>query len=460
MPEPQQQTFTDVQPIGQTFSDVAPITPPSGPTIGPRTNKAPASVPGAQLVEDAANKLRDWANMTEEGRAQHPLQAAAGDFAARLKQMLVGGEGGGLNMKTGFLTNPVTSLLLANPGTAIDTAAGAATSATEKIGALFKGGGDAAEQAATKPGLLQHLVQKLTGTTPERIAELSQVEDKVSAAHQLAVETEASAKATAKAAFPEIKTPVELAPKYKQGGWHGDHFVTADELQPQKIPFRAAQEQYSQLALDARAAHLARIRGQITGFDEAAILAKKNELGAAMETAATAEGKLPQLAAAKKGFAEFMGNFHNKGSAIEPLLEMKPDETSKIVSHFLHPDKGARAIETLQQYGADTSSIQELLSKGATPLKIDINEAAKLRKLGEEYGPLRLAESIDQATFNRLPSSAQARLPAWSMKAKANIPLIPDAISPTIPTRFLTKRLLRSDLAKRAVSLRSLAGNP
>jgi hypothetical protein len=261
---------------------------------------------------------------------------------------------------------------------------------------------------------LRNAVQKLTGTTPERVAELAQVENSVADAHSVALQTEASAKTAAKAAFPDIQTPVQLAPKYAEGGWQGEHFVTADELQPQQLPFRAAQEQYSQLALDARAAHVSRMRGQITGFDEAAILKQKSDLGAAMQSAAEADGKLPDYLSAKQGFMQFMNDFHNKGSAIEPLLEMKPDETSKIVGHLLSPDKGARTVETLQKYGADVTPIQDLLSKGSTPLKIDVNEAAKLRKVGEEgYGPLRLQESIDQATYNRLPSGAQARLPAW-----------------------------------------------
>jgi hypothetical protein len=300
---------------------------------------------------------------------------------------------------------------------------------------------------------LREVVQKLTGTTPERIADLAQVENKVADAHAVAVSTEAAAKAKVKAAFPDIQTPVQIPPKYSQGGWQDGHFVTSDELQPQQIPFKAAQEQYSQLAMDARAAHLARIRGMATGFDEAAILKQKNELGTAMQTAADAEGKLPEFTAAKQGFMQFMNDFHNKGSAIEPLLEMNPSDTSKIVNHFLGPDKGARSIETLQKYGADVTPIQDLLSKGATPLKIDVNEAAKLRKVGEQgYGPLRLQESIDQATFNRLPSSAQARLPAAAMKQNTKVPYLPEAISPNIPTRYLTKKLLLSDLAKEAVA--------
>src|SRR5271166_6120691 len=92
------------------------ITPdkPTGPTIGPREEFA-SPVPGAKTVHDLAQGLEDWSNMTQEGRAQHPVQAAVGDFARNLKQYLVGGEGGGLNLKTGIATNPVLGMVAGVP---------------------------------------------------------------------------------------------------------------------------------------------------------------------------------------------------------------------------------------------------------------------------------------------------------------------------------------------------------
>jgi len=92
------------------------ITPdkPTGPTIGPREEFA-SPVPGAKTVHDLAQGLEDWSNMTQEGREQHPVQAAVGDFARNLKQFLVGGQGGGLNLKTGFATNPVIGAVAGVP---------------------------------------------------------------------------------------------------------------------------------------------------------------------------------------------------------------------------------------------------------------------------------------------------------------------------------------------------------
>jgi len=386
----------------------------------------------------AADYLEQAAGLTQEGRAQHPIQAHVGDFARNLKQMLVGGTGGGEQLKTGFLTNPVTSLIMPGVPEASSDFMQEVASIPSKIGEFAKG----------KVG---SLVMKLTGTSPERIAELSQVEQKVANAHAAVIAAENNAKTAAKAAFPQISTPVELPPKYATGGWHEGHFVTQDELEPVKIPFKQAQEQYSQLSLDARNAYRARLRGEATGFDEANILKQKDQIDAAMQTAAKADGKLPELQQARTQFKRYMDDFHNRGSAVEPLLEMKPDQTHKIATHFLNPDKSARTIEILKQYGGDVQSIQDLLARGSTPLKIDVAEAAKWRQLGDQYGERRLQESIDQATYNRLPSSAEARLPAWAMRKETKIPGVPEAISPDIPTRTIIKKLLQSDIAKKAV---------
>jgi hypothetical protein len=311
------------------------------------------------------------------------------------------------------------------------------------------------EAPSSGPGLLRaksgNLIREMTGTTPERISELQDIPEKVADIHQLAVKTEASARAAAKAAYPEINTPVKIGPPVAEAEPF-DPTATIGAKQ-ETIPFKDAQERYSQLGIDARAAHRARMQGLITGFDEAAILREKQALGDAMQDAAESSGKLDEYNSAQRQFRQFMNDFHNRGSAVEPLLEMNPADSNKIVGHFLNPDRGPRAIEVMKSYGADTTPVTDLLSKGATPLKIDVAEAAKLRKVGPEaYGLQRLQESIDQAQFNRMPSSAQARLPAWAMRKKSDIPLVPEALQPNIPTRFLVSKLLKTDLAKNAVS--------
>jgi hypothetical protein len=106
-----------------TAVTITPDAKPKGPTIGPRSNVASdiptamGTIPAAivQPGIDAAQKLEDWANMTQEGRKQHPVQAAVGDFVGNLKQYLVGGNRGGVDLKTGFLTNPVVGAVTGLP---------------------------------------------------------------------------------------------------------------------------------------------------------------------------------------------------------------------------------------------------------------------------------------------------------------------------------------------------------
>jgi hypothetical protein len=92
-------------------------------SIGPQTNaKAPVPIgngmtfqPPTTLLDEELTKLKEWAGLTQEGKVQHPIQAEIGQLADRIKQMTVGGVGGGLNMKTGFLNNPITALISAAP---------------------------------------------------------------------------------------------------------------------------------------------------------------------------------------------------------------------------------------------------------------------------------------------------------------------------------------------------------
>jgi hypothetical protein len=90
-------------------------------------------IPPTTVLEQGIAKLKDWAGLTQEGKEQHPIQAAAGDFADKLKQMIVGGQGHGLDMKTGFATNPVTAALISNPGETVNTAADVAEGGTNLV---------------------------------------------------------------------------------------------------------------------------------------------------------------------------------------------------------------------------------------------------------------------------------------------------------------------------------------
>lgn len=81
-------------------------------------------------------KLRQMMNPTQQGAEQHPIEAAAGSFLNSLKQMTVGGQGGGLNLQTGFLTNPAIPLVFGAGGAAATKVASALPSA-ERAGAAL-----------------------------------------------------------------------------------------------------------------------------------------------------------------------------------------------------------------------------------------------------------------------------------------------------------------------------------
>lgn len=272
---------------------------------------------------------------------------------------------------------------------------------------------------ALRSSMDDSLTRRLTSTTNQRIAELKEFPAKVGDIHQTVVDAEKAAHTDASGAFPDVKTPVKLGTKTEGTGVFDPNGQEITRTVDIEKSFREAQEMRSNLLKQITDEKVAVARGAAPRYDLARLTKRLSDLDERMNAAADADGKLGELRAARAQYAEYMNDFHNPGSPLQPLLRMRPDETSRIAGHFLNADKGARAIETLQGYGVDTSAIEDMLSRGSTPLKLDINESAKLRKVGEEnYFKQRLAESIDQARFNRLPSGAQARLPVWSTRAR------------------------------------------
>lgn len=112
-------------------ADDVQVLPAQGPTIGaqPTTENAaaganlalpkevqPLTMPLVKGLIAAHDKLRDLENMTQEGRAAHPILAQVGDVANRIEGLLTGNpthpEAGIGTGKEGLLTNPVTSALI------------------------------------------------------------------------------------------------------------------------------------------------------------------------------------------------------------------------------------------------------------------------------------------------------------------------------------------------------------
>lgn len=161
------QIHTESQPSGDVFSQIH--NESGGPKISPKPDDGQHAydvIPGMRTFTDALNKIDDWANITQEGREKHPVQAAVGDLTNRIKQLLVGGQGGGLDMKTGFLNNPVTSLVAAPPGDAeINFARSLGSGAKNLVTAPFKAAGTTEFGRAVSQTLAPEVANATVGAT-------------------------------------------------------------------------------------------------------------------------------------------------------------------------------------------------------------------------------------------------------------------------------------------------------
>lgn len=237
-------------------------------------------------------------------------------------------------------------------------------------------------------------VEELTGTTPARIQELKSVPQKVEAVRQTVVDAEKAAHATAKLSFPDVKTPVEIAPGKSFS------FAKAQELRSNVL---------KEIVDEKRAVN----KGAAPRYNLAKLNDALNKLDAKMNAAAKAEGKLPALQRARAVYAEYMQDFHNPGSPMRGILNARPMDTPKIVNALQNPSIGPRALEILRKSGVDTGPIEDLLSRGKQPLKVSVNESAKLRSAGSDahYKYQRLQESLSQARNKGGASTVEARLP-------------------------------------------------
>lgn len=117
---------------------------------------SPLTMPLVKALIGLHDKLSDAANLTQEGRAAHPIQAKIGDLANQIEGLLTGSTGHGENIGTGkygVLTNPVTAGLI--PGAegtpvaaeAIEGGVSALKSGASAIKEEVSGGGEAADAA-------------------------------------------------------------------------------------------------------------------------------------------------------------------------------------------------------------------------------------------------------------------------------------------------------------------------
>jgi hypothetical protein len=317
-----------------------------------------------------------------------------------------------------------------------------ASAVDNTVGRVTSAAGDAVNAAKSK---IVTPLPELTSTTPERIAELKTFPQKMEAVRQSVVSAEKQAKSRAGAQFPKFDQPIEVGkikedvPVTRKGPAGEDVPVTTTDAEGKQVPvtrtvekprtatWNELQEQRSNLLKSIADEKRAVNRGAAPRFDLAEKLGDLSKLDAVMEDAALKQGGqagLDQLKAARQAYKKYMDDFHNPGSPLRGIVEAKPGEVNKLLNHLLNPDKGARALQTLREYGFNTSEIEGMLGQGAKPLKVTANESAKLSKAGSDaaYTRQRLVESLRQATVNELPTGAEARLPASAMKRSSQLP--------------------------------------
>lgn len=295
--------------------------------------------------------------------------------------------------------------------------AGGALATGAAMGAVAKGVG-----GVTK-ALPRGSIEEITGTTPERIAELEKVPKRMANVQKLAVKAESSVKAKAAQQFPKITEPIILSKETVNVPTgildkDGNPVMRSEEV-VKKTTFKDLQRQYSELGQQIADEKQAVMSGK-AAFDLKDLVIQRQKVNDMMTEAAKKSGKLDELNNARQEWKAFEDAFHNPNSPVKPLLRMAPDQTAEIASHLSGRTNAARMVEIFRKYGISPQAIQTLLSEGRKPLAVDVRESSKLRAAGspEAYRMQRLRESLRQATVNELPAGAEARLPAWSMSRR------------------------------------------
>jgi hypothetical protein len=401
-----------------------PPLPPS--TIGPQKSWSDIFSQGADapVITQAVDKLRQMANFTPEGQQQHPIQAQIGQLADRAKQMLVGGQGGGLNMQTGFVTNPVTSMIAGAPS---DEAINATRSGVNGLG------------------------NRILGKSPARIAELEALPKTEEAVRQRIVAAESTSRAAFKSAYdslgidaapvnvanakniannaaeelekftgvPRTMAKVQSIPEPSESllvdrqvrsvSSAGDLPTTerysdpADILKQlsewDQVPFRDAQRYRSNIEQ-----YISKSR-QLPTQVYNALKQVSGALSDGLETTADTEGKLADFQAANQMFKEHAADFWNKNAPLKSFLSTPADATGTTLNRFTQTATQSRALDALDRRGIPTEDLRALLSSGTKALRGDIQKAATLRNLGE------------QALQNQTIAARQALLKKYAIPA-------------------------------------------
>ncbi len=386
------------------------VTPSAPTTIGAQHDPTSFAGKAEELFHEFQNDVRYGTGNTMAGRILQAMGA-------------LGSYRGVSPGAADLMTSPATGSARALEGSAQWSQPGKRLQGVGNvIGGTLEAAQIPASFAAPEAGEAATNIGERLSPGARAVTRLSGLQGKVAEIWNTIKSAEASAKATAKAAFPDIQTNVVL--QTSKG--------------PKAIPFKDAQEMYSKLG-QAIADQRRAVAGGAPRFQLERLVQHQSVLSNAMSDAASAEGRLQELNDARAGWKQFEDAFHNKGSAVKPLLDMKPDETARIVRHLQGTDKGARTLETLRAFGVDTSNIESLLGRDVKPLlrwperfggssktllTQDVEDAGRLRAIGPDaYRRALMSRHIKQALL------AGGGVAAASQAPKAVRKLFPQRVS-------------------------------
>ena len=253
------------------------------------------------------------------------------------------------------------------------------------------------------------LLKSLAGKAPEEIAELRSFIPREDAIQAKVLAGRNSARATASAAYPDIKTPVDVAPaqmvaKQVSGQMVANNAPTAvanmaempgaqqlkvigmtDDLglilrqiqTSNQLPFREAQTLYSSLG-----EAMAKGKNMMPGEVYSALKVVRETIGDSMKAAAQADGKLTQYTAAQKGWSQYMQDWWNPGAPMKPLTSAAAKKDFVVLKQLIS-DNGGNITKTMEKYGIDASDVRALQRIGKKSLQDKIAQAAELNRMGE-----------------------------------------------------------------------------
>lgn len=327
-------------------------------------------------------------------------------------------------------------------GAAIGNVTGAAISGQKpsasealKSGGLFTAGTLLGEgiEGIRAYGLKQ--IAKLSGETPERIAELRALPPTEQAIASRINQAEETSRAAFKDAYPPIAAaPVNLGstraiakqaaekivanpvpgvleqvrdiplPTEAQAArqiapeiWHPNEIL--DRLmQFHNIPFRDAQ-----LYRTAIERFISRAGGKLPSEVYAQLKAVSGSLGDGLRATAKQEGVLQQFLKAEGMFKQHAADFWNKGAPLKDYLPLQkggkivPGQDGTLLNRFIQVANQGRALQALERLGVPTQDLRAILAKGADTVRADISDAATLKNLGQGVIDQRAAAAVREA---------------------------------------------------------------